>query len=62
MKGGKNDVTEVKASHWTVVTGSQEGGEVEVEVLTENDGMRQDQVHVGGKDDKINGWIDGVAV
>ena len=37
-------------------------GEVEVEVLTENDGMRQDQVHVGGKDDKINGWIDGVAV
>ena len=26
MKGGKNDVTEEKASHWTVVTGSQEGG------------------------------------
>ena len=45
-----------------VVTGSQKSGEEEVEVLTENDGMRQDQFHVGGKDDKIDRWIDGVAV
>ena len=60
MKGGKNDVAEVKASLWMIVTGSQKGGEVEV--LAENDGMRQDQFHVGGKDDKIDRWIDGVAV
>ena len=62
MKGGKNDVAEVEASYWTFATGSQEGGEVEVVVLTENDGMRHKQIHVGGKDDKINGWKKGVAV
>ena len=48
MKGCKNNVAESDRSYWVVVTRRQRVGEEVVEELSEDDGMRHDQFHVGG--------------